>query len=134
LITPLISLYYHRWHDPLEPDANSATNDGDTDTDIQDVEESSSQVALEETEAIGDTENTFPTSIYTNQPSEQQLKALLNASSSSMGTMSSSALMTEAFNKVKEASYALGYWTAIYQMQAAAGANVCMSSLFMARC
>lgn len=31
---------------------------------------------------------------------------------------SASAAMEEAFNKVKEASYTLGYWTAVYQMHA----------------
>ncbi|PVF96274.1 hypothetical protein CPB86DRAFT_799062 [Serendipita vermifera] len=110
------------WHDALESDADSATNDdGDAD---QEAEVSSSQVALEETEVEGGTGDILAMSISANQPSEHDLKAALDASVSLLGATSSSVLMTEAFNKVKEASYALGYWTAVYQLHAAATTNI----------
>ena len=117
-------LTFHRWYN-IPPDETDSESDAEGE---QDVEESTEETAPEAVEDAAQGENvqpptreTMPVDV-TGTSDIHQVAPIQSLDISSPAYLLAAAtsgipIRDYAFQKAKEASYALGYWTAVYELQ-----------------
>jgi len=121
-IPPQIVLTFHRWYN-VPPDETDSDSDPDVEgeQDMEGIEETASKAgeeAVQEDNIQLPAQNTALTGVAsTHQVAPIQSTDISSSASLLVATTSGITTRDYAFQKAKEASYALGYWTAIYELE-----------------
>lgn len=121
---PCTILITHRWYN-VPPDETDSESDVDDEQVVEESIEDAVPEAVEETIQEYDiqppTQRITPTGVARTSDTHRvvPIQSLDTSSSAALlaAANSGNSICDYAFQKAKEASYALGYWTAMYEMQ-----------------
>ena len=121
---PRTVLKFHRWYN-VPPDETDSESDFEGEQDVEVNIEETASIAVEEALQGDDirlpAHRTPPSGLGGTSDGHQaalfQSVDTSNSASLHAAATSGASIRDYAFQKAKEASYALGYWTAIYELQ-----------------